>query len=181
MRVIAGKFKAKRLNGPKSENTRPTLDRVKEAVFSMLDNYIEGAVVLDLFAGSGALGIEAISRGANFVYFNDNKKEAVSTIISNLELTISKNYGKISLCDYAKSIKKLSDNNIKFDIIFIDPPYNTDLIKKSMDNIAKEKILKENGIIVCESDKDFNILNDEFKCVSEKKYGRVIIKLFKWG
>ena len=91
MRIIAGNNKAKRLNSPKTKNTRPTLDRVKEALFSIISNYIENAAVLDLFSGTGNLGLEAISRGASFAWLNDSNNLAISTIISNTQLTKSQN------------------------------------------------------------------------------------------
>ena len=124
MRIIAGKYKAKRLNSPKTDKTRPTLDRVKEALFSIIDGYINDSNVLDLFSGTGNLGLEAISRGAKFAWLNDDKNLAISTIVSNTQLTKSQNYVKITKKDYLKCLNQVKKENMIFDIIFLDPPYN---------------------------------------------------------
>lgn len=194
MRIIAGKFKAKRINSPKTELTRPTLDRVKEALFSIINNYIEDANVLDLFSGTGNLGLEAISRGAKFALLNDDKNVAVSTIISNVELTNAKNYVKISKKDYIKCLNQIIKENILFDIIFLDPPYDSDLGINSLKIISasKDKILSKDGIIVYETDKNFitkcnkknlNMLDnfENLVCVDERSYSNVVLKIYKWG
>ena len=118
MRIISGKYKGKKLEGFNIEGTRPTLDRVKESLFGMIQTYIQNSQVLDLFAGSGALGLEAISNGAKICYLIDNNKEAIKTIKQN-----SQNFDedlKIINIDYKKFLK---ETNEKFDIIFLDPPY----------------------------------------------------------
>ena len=159
MRIIAGSLKAKRINGPKTENTRPTLDRVKEAMFSIISSYIKEANVLDLFSGTGNLGIEAISRGAKFALLNDSSKIPISTIISNVELTNTKNYVKISMKDYRKCLNKIIKEGQTFDIIFLDPPYDSNLGIDSLQFISdtKDKILSKDGIIIY----DGNIWEDK--------------------
>ncbi len=186
MRIIAGKFKGKRLKSPTTEKTRPTLDRVKEAVFSMVMPYIDGAKVLDLFAGTGSIAIEMLSRGASFCYINDIEKNAVSTILFNIQLTNTEKYVKISMKDYLKFLKKITQDEILFDIIFIDPPYNSDYAIKSLEYISnnKGKILTKDGIIIYEFDKGF--LDDKYdnlenlECINTKFYGRVVIKIYRW-
>ncbi len=185
MRIIAGKFKGKRLNSPKSLKTRPTLDRVKEAMFSMIENHIYDANVLDLFGGSGALGIEMISRGAKYACINDRDKSAFSVILANVQLTNCNNCVKISMKDYLKCLKSLDNSNEKFDIIFLDPPYESDFAYKALEYISLSKsILSEDGIIVYETDKSF--LNEKednlenLECIKTKFYGRVMVKIFKW-
>ena len=189
MRIIAGKFKGKRLNGPKNIKTRPTLDRVKEAMFSMIDEYIYEAKVLDLFGGTGSLGIEMISRGAKYALINDMDKTAFNVILSNIQLTNCSNCVKISMKDYLKCLKKINETDEKFDIIFIDPPYASDCSIKSLEYISQNKaVLSENGVIIYESDKGFVNADLEKKldslenleCIKTKLYGRVIVKLFKW-
>ena len=130
MRIIAGEWKGKKLNSPKTDKTRPTLDRVKEALFSMLLPYLEDAVVLDLFSGTGNLGIEALSRGAKFVHFNDVNHDAIKVIYSNVQLTNYENCAKITKKDYEKCLKSLNEQNVKFDIIFLDPPYEAKVEEK---------------------------------------------------
>ena len=194
MRIIAGKFKAKRINSPKTEMTRPTLDRVKEALFSIIGGYIDGANVLDLFSGTGNLGLEAISRGAKFALLNDDKNVAISTIISNVQLTNTQNCVKITKKDYAKCLNQIIKEEMFFDVIFLDPPYDSDLGINSLKIISdsKGKILAKDGIIIYETDKNFvtkcnkrdpNMLDnfENLVCVDERIYSNVVLKIYKWG
>lgn len=193
MRIIAGDKKAMRLNSPKTDQTRPTLDRVKEAMFSIITPYIQDANVLDLFSGTGNLGLEAMSRGAKFAWMNDDKNIAISTIISNTELTKCQNYVKITKKDYAKCLSQILSEEILFDIIFLDPPYEREYALKTLAFLDANpgKILKQDGIIVYETDKSF-IQKMEKKdkeafakfqnvvCVDEKSYSNVILKMYQW-
>lgn len=192
MRIIAGKYKAKVINSPKTEKTRPTLDRVKEAMFSILTPYVLDANVLDLFSGTGNLGLEAISRGAKFAWLNDSGNIAISTIISNVELTNSKTCVKITKKDYIKCLKQIDNLKLTFDIIFLDPPYDSKLAIGTLKYISDNKsILSKDGIIVYETDKNYITklekkgvkLSDEFdnlECIDNRNYGNVILKFFKW-
>lgn len=193
MRIIAGEYKAKRLNSPKTDKTRPTLDRVKEALFSIIDGYIKGANVLDLFSGTGNLAIEAISRGAKFAWLNDDKNLAISTILSNIQLTKCQNYVKITKKDYIKCLAQITKEDILFDVIFIDPPYDSELGINSLKYISdnKEKILKEDGIIIYETDKNFvqkitkkkpDIFEsfENLECIDIRTYSNVVLYLYKW-
>lgn len=193
MRIIAGEYKAKRLNSPKTDKTRPTLDRVKEALFSIIDGYMKDANVLDLFSGTGNLAIEAISRGAKFAWLNDDKNLAISTIVSNTQLTNCQNYVKITKKDYMKCLTQIKKENMLFDVIFLDPPYDSDFGLEALTYISENKgaILKEDGIIVYETDKNFvqkamkkraNCLIDfeNLECVDERTYSNVMLYLYQW-
>lgn len=193
MRIISGKLKAKKINGPKTVNTRPTLDRVKEALFSIISPYIDSADVLDLFGGTGNLAIESISRGAKFALINDIENMAISTIINNIELTNLAKYVKISKKDYLKCLNSIVKDDMRFDVIFLDPPYDSKYGINSLKYISdsKDKILKKDGIIVYETDKNFvmkfnqygnNVLNcfENLECIDERNYGNVVLKLYKW-
>lgn len=191
MRIIAGKYKGKKLNSPKTEKTRPTLDRVKEALFSILIPYIDEANVLDLFSGTGNLGLESISRGAKFAWMNDKEKLGVCTIISNTKLTKAEKYVKITNKDYVKCLNQIIKDDLKFDIIFLDPPYDSKMGIESLKFISenKDKILHKDGIIVYETDKNFMAKIDEIKdletfenlkCIDTRNYGNVILKLYNW-
>ena len=147
MRVISGKYKRMELKGFNIDGIRPTMDKVKEAIFGMIQGYVDDSICLDLFAGTGSLGIEALSNGAKHVYFNDEMKDAINVIKSNIEKTSDKN-STIIHSDYTSSIKKFSENSIKFDIIFLDPPYGKIKIKTVIDKIIKFDILNDDGIIV---------------------------------
>ena len=192
MRIIAGKYKAKVINSPKTEKTRPTLDRVKEAMFSILTPYVVDANVLDLFSGTGNLGLEAISRGAKFAWLNDSGNIAISTIISNVELTNTKTCVKITKKDYIKCLKQIEKLKLTFDIIFLDPPYDSNLAIDTLKYISDNKsILSKDGIIVYETDKNYiaklekkgiKLSNDfdNLECVDNRNYGNVILKFFRW-
>ena len=179
MRVVSGNVRGLKLVAPAGEDTRPTLDRVKEAVFSMLSPYIYDSVVLDAFAGSGALGVECLSRGAEFAVFADSDKNAVKCIKTNLQNAKFEDKSTVyfgNILDYVKSCDK------KFDIIFLDPPYESGLYIEVLEAIQKKELLSDEGIIVVEWDyskkPDFGGL---FVILKEKKYGRVGISLLKRG
>lgn len=192
MRIIAGKYKAKVINSPKTEKTRPTLDRVKEAMFSILIPYTLDANVLDLFSGTGNLGLESISRGAKFAWLNDSSNIVISTIISNVELTNAKTCVKITKKDYIKCLRQIQNQNMYFDIIFLDPPYDSKFAIETLKYISENKnILAKDGIIVYETDKNYMTklekkgikLADEFsnlECIDNRNYGNVVLKFFKW-
>lgn len=192
MRIIAGKYKAKVINSPKTEKTRPTLDRVKEAMFSILIPYTLDANVLDLFSGTGNLGLESISRGAKFAWLNDSSNIAISTIISNVELTNAKTCVKITKKDYIKCLRQIQNQDMYFDIIFLDPPYDSKFAIEALKYISEnKKILAKDGIIVYETDKKYMTklekkgikLADEFsnlECTDIRNYGNVVLNFFKW-
>jgi len=179
LKVISGKIKGKNIKGFDILGTRPTLDRVKESLFGMIQNYVPEAVVLDLFAGSGSLGIEALSNNSKFCYFVDNNKIAVDIIYDNLNGTDISNY-EIIKSDYMEALNKFKNNNIKFDIIFLDPPYNLDCISEIIEFVVNNDMLNEFGIIVCEAEYDnFNKEYLNLKQIKFKKYGYKFIKIYE--
>lgn len=167
MRVIAGKFKGKKLTEFDNKGTRPTLDRVKESIFNVINFSIEGKVMVDLFAGTGALGIEALSRGASKVYFVDSNKKAVDVIKTNLKsLNIEAN---VFSGDYLQFLKKL---DTRVDIFLLDPPFKTDFALQAIDYIKKNELLSDDGIIVWERAFDDNAVEFDYD-IKIKKYGTV--------
>ena len=194
MRIIAGKFKAKRINSPKTEKTRPTLDRVKEALFSIIDSYIDEGEILDLFGGTGNLALEAVSRGASFAWINDKENLSISTILSNVKLTNTTEYVKITKKDYAKCLNQIVKEDKLFDVIFLDPPYDSNLAIDTLNFISEceDKVLKKDGIIVYETDKNFLLKLEKnnkadvlksfknLQCIDERAYGNVVLMLYKW-
>ncbi len=149
MRIISGQARGTILYTLEGDSTRPTLDRVKESLFNIIQSKIKESIVLDLFAGSGALGIETLSRGAKKLVLCDKSKQAINIIKKNLEKTrLSKNAIIIN-DDYKNAIKKMED---KFDIIFIDPPYMEDIAVKSVKDIIENNLLNEEGLIILETD-----------------------------
>ena len=175
MRVISGKYKGKNLIGFDIDGTRPTMDRVKESLFGIIQNNIKNSIVLDLFAGSGSLGIEAISNGATEVYFIDNNIELINIIKKNT--TGMNDNIHIIKSDYKNALELIKNSNIKFDIIFLDPPYKLNLINDCLDKIVEYNLLNEDGIVVCEYENE-NIENDKLKLIKDKKYGSKKIKIF---
>ncbi len=172
MRVISGKYKGKVLEGFDIKGTRPTMDRIKESMFAIIQSYLKDAVCLDLFAGSGSLGIEALSNGAKKCYFVDNNQIAIDKINKNTSGIENKEIIKV---DCFKALSNFK-NKIKFDIILLDPPYHDNLLNKVLAKIVEYDLLKENGIIVCELE-DENILTS-LKMIKEKKYGNKYVKVF---
>ena len=177
MRIISGKARGTKLYTLEGENTRPTLDRVKESVFSIIQSEIEGAQILDLFAGSGAIGLEFLSRGAQKAVLCDKSKEAVNIIKKNIEKTHMEQETQVFNTDFEKCLEKLK--NEQFDIIYVDPPYETNYILKSLEKIIKLNIAKEECLIIIETDDEQRIekeiKNIDVEIVDKRKYGRATI------
>ena len=180
MKVISGFLKGRKILGYDIEGTRPTMDRVKESIFGSIQNYVDGSVVLDLFAGSGNLGIESISNGAKYCYFVDNNKNAINTINKNISNFNIGEYVKVMNMDYKKALEYYKDNNISFDIIFVDPPYKYEIMEELINTIREYNILNDNGILVLEF--SFDKLSDTYSgyiLKKKKKYGDKFVYIFK--
>lgn len=178
MRIISGKYKGKKIDGFDIDGTRPTQDRVKESLFAIIQNDLKDAIILDLFAGSGNLGIEALSNGAYQAYFVDNNTKCIEIIKNNLK-TINEET-KVLNFDYKKALEYFYENKINFDIIFLDPPYNLECLDYILDKIIEYNILNDDGIIVCEY--EFDNFKDEYKNLElekEKKYGYKNIRIYR--
>lgn len=175
MKIISGSLKGRIVKGYDIIGTRPTMQRVKESLFATIQNHINNSIVLDLFAGTGNYGIEAISNGSKFVYFNDSNPICTKVIKDNLDTFKVNNYQILNL-DYMKCLEYL--NNVKLDLIFLDPPYKEDYINKVLSYIDEYNMLNDNGLIICELINN-NLSNNyqHFSIWKEKKYGdkRVII------
>lgn len=184
MRVISGSARGTVLHSIEDVSTRPTLDRVKESLFNIIQNDIEDTTVLDLFAGSGAIGIEFLSRRAKQVYFCDKSSKAVAMIEKNLEKTKLKEKAIVYNKDYTDCINTVK--NIKFDIIFLDPPYKEEFALDAIEKISNLQLLKDDGIIIIETDepeRDINRINNmniNYKIYDLRKYGRVSLIFLKW-
>lgn len=178
MKIISGILKGRNIRGYDIEGTRPTMDRVKESLFGIIQNYVRDSVVLDLFAGSGNLGFEAISNGAAICYFNDANKKCISLIENNIkEFSIDK-YSKTLNLDYKKALNYFSSNNVSFDLIFLDPPYKMDCLNEVLQYIWDNSLLRTDGIVVCEVDSMY--LNfAKYNKIKEKKYGDKYIVVYK--
>ncbi len=136
MRIIAGAFRGRRLHAPKDHRIRPTIDRVRESVFNMIAGKVPGAKVLDLFAGTGAMGLEALSRGAWFCFFVDKGAEAVRLIRENVQLCAAQERSRIIQAPVAPAIRRLGSETELFDLIFIDPPYGKGYIEQTLEIVG---------------------------------------------
>lgn len=176
MRVISGTARGTKLNSIESLSTRPTLDRVKEPLFSIIQTHLEDSNVLDLFTGSGALGIECLSRGAKHCTFCDKSYESIKMLKQNLQKTRFEDKSTVLIEDYKKCLKRLDKNN-KFDIIFIDPPYKLNIAVNSIKLILEYKLFSKDGVIILETDEEERDLkeleNINLKVYDVRKYGRV--------
>lgn len=179
MIIISGKYKGRRLEGFYIDGTRPTMDRVKESLFGMIQNCINNSYVLDLFSGSGNLAIEALSEGASSAYLVDLNKKACAVIKRNIK-NIGVSNCNVLCMDYKMALKYFYDKSIKFNIIFLDPPYKTSYIEDALKLISRYDLLLDSGIVVCESDSiDKIVYDDMFISYKEKKYGDKFVVLLK--
>jgi 16S rRNA (guanine966-N2)-methyltransferase len=177
MRVIAGKYRSRRLSCPKGSLMRPTTDKVKEAMFGSLQFKIPGAVVLDAFAGSGSLGIEALSRGADHVDFVEKNAECLRVLDSNLNMIESDNY-RIIKGDLLRNASRLKT----YDIVFLDPPYDQSLYLPALDMMHESNLLKKGSTIVMECREIFDfILPKEYNFIKRKSYGDISLWFLEYG
>lgn len=180
MRVISGEARGIKLETIEGLETRPTTDRVKEAVFSMIQNQIYDARCLDLFSGSGALGIELLSRGARKTIFVESNPRALSAIESNLAKTRLKDRAEILRMDVYEGLKKLTGET--FDIIMCDPPYLKGHVTKTLEAVLQNQLLRPGGILIVEHDAYDDEINhppNEFQSLKSKKYGKIGVTIFR--
>ena len=181
MRIIGGKYRSRVLAEFAGENVRPTSDRAREALFNILALKIYGARVLDLFAGSGALGIESLSRGAKEVVFNDFSKDSIAIVKKNLttlKIPVGGGEAKVVQGDYLACLEQARG---QFDLIFIDPPYRMEYGEKALKKIAEKGLLSESGIAVYERDIPFEGEIEGLEKYDERKYGKAYLSFFKRG
>lgn len=181
MRIISGKARGTKLYTLDGTATRPTLDRVKESLFNIIQNDIEDSTVLDLFSGSGAIGLEFLSRGAKRAVLCDSSKDAIKIIKQNVQKTHFEEKVEVYNMEFTKLVERLQ--NQKFDIIYIDPPYATDFIKISLEKIIEYELVNENTKIIVETDDETRILNQiekmDVEITDKRKYGRATIIFLK--
>ena len=186
MRIITGKARGTKLNTLSGEATRPTAERTKEAVFSMLQNEIAGARVLDLFAGSGQLGLEALSRGAEYAVFNDSSREAAAIIRANVEKTHFTDACEVLCTDWQAALRRLAGRE-RFELSFLDPPYAGGFLPKVLAKLLEWDLLAEGGIIVCESADEGDVfggneeLKNQFNIRRVARYGAACVTVLEKG
>jgi len=182
MRIIAGKARGKKLLSPESLETRPTLDRVKEAMFSMIQGYILDAIIVDVFAGTGSLGLEAASRGAKEVYLVDKSNVTFPILKKNIENLRFEEFCTPLNMDAYDALRKLHKLGKVFDIIFIDPPYCKDMIPNAIKIIEENNMLDKDGIIVTKIDSIEEIYEgyNKIRLLKSRKYGNTTVCLYKY-
>ena len=183
MRIISGSARGTKLFTLDGENTRPTLDRVKEPLFSIINFNLADSVVLDLFAGSGALGLESLSRGAKKAVFCDKNSDAINVIKKNIDKTRFNEKSVIIKKDFEDTIKYLAGGGYKFDIIFLDPPYDTNFILRSLNLIIDKNIINDGTIVIAETDDPERIKNEtsslNIEIFDSRRYGRAYLFFIK--
>ena len=178
MRFITGTARGTRLETLEGETTRPTSERTKEAVFSMLQFDIEGKNVLDLFGGSGQLALEALSRGAVSAYITDSDQAACEIIKRNAKKTRLFEKTKVLCCDYKSVIKNLSGRE-KFGIVFLDPPYKSNFITDALQRLTEANLISDGGFVICESDVTAPFSYPGFALQKHAKYGKAFITILR--
>ncbi len=179
MRIIAGEKRGLKLFTLDGLNTRPTLDRVKETVFNVINFDIMGKNCLDVFSGSGNLSLEALSRGATSAYLIEKDKEAFDIVKKNIEKANYQSKSTLFNLDFKDALLKISKLDVKFSIVFIDPPYESDFYDETLDLLVKYDLLNEDAIIICEHKKGHVFENDHLFLHKEKSFSKNAVSFLK--
>ncbi|NOU93481.1 16S rRNA (guanine(966)-N(2))-methyltransferase RsmD [Paenibacillus sp. LMG 31456] len=182
MRVISGSAKGRPLKAVPGTGTRPTTDKVKEAIFSMIGPYFDGGQVLDLFAGTGGLSIEALSRGMERAVLTDIDKKSIDIIRHNLEASGFKEQAEIYRNDAVRAIKALIKREVKFDLVFLDPPYRLKVVQDLVEQLDKANMLNEGATIVMEHDTEdvYQEPIGRLHWVRRAEYGETAVTIYKY-
>lgn len=176
MRIIGGAHRGRKLAQFQGDDIRPTADRVKESLFNILSVKVVGASVLDLFCGSGSLGLECISRGASCVHFNDISKDSLAVLKKNIACIGEEGASRVTNGDY---LACLNQTALKYDLIFIDPPYRLKYGVPALKTIAARNLLNDGGIAIYERDRAFTGTVEGLELFDERKYGKTYLSFFK--
>jgi 16S rRNA (guanine966-N2)-methyltransferase len=182
MRIITGRFKGLRLPSPRNKGVRPTTDRVREALFSTLGHEVEGSQVLDLFAGTGAFGFEALSRGAASVVFVDDDRQVTHTLLNTCDAFRVVDQVRILTMSADQAVTKLADSGDKFTIVFLDPPYGTEWVPKVVCNPLFADLFATDGLLIIERDEKAPKLaiSAGFAKEFSRKYGGTVVEIFRY-
>ncbi|MFF2445966.1 16S rRNA (guanine(966)-N(2))-methyltransferase RsmD [Neobacillus sp. NPDC058068] len=180
MRVVSGVCKGRPLKAVPGNSTRPTTDKVKEALFNMIGPYFDGGIGLDLFAGSGGLGLEALSRGMEKVIFVDRDAKAIQVIHENIQVCRFEEQTEVYRNDADRALKALIKREMSFDYIFLDPPYKLQQLVSLMEKIDNHDLVKPNGIIVCEHSFDVELpqMAGRFTQMKDERYGVIAVTIY---
>ena len=180
MRVVSGNYKGRQLKAVPGVTTRPTTDKVKEAIFNMVGPYFDGGMALDLFAGSGGLGIEALSRGMDHCIFVDREAKAIQTIHKNLDTCQAEGASEVYRNDAERALKAIVKRELSFRLIFLDPPYKQQRLKALIELISEKNLLQSNGFIVTEHGSEIQLSEEisQFIQVKHETYGMSSITIY---
>ncbi|NMD39048.1 MAG: 16S rRNA (guanine(966)-N(2))-methyltransferase RsmD [Christensenellaceae bacterium] len=180
MRIIAGIAKSRPILSPKGMGTRPTQDYIREALFNIIIKHVPDAVCLDLFGGSGALGLEAISRGAEHCVFCDKSYDAINTIKNNIKNLKFEEQSTLIKGDWEACLNKIADKNIKFDLVFLDPPYDFKKYSNIFETFNKLNLINDDALVVLEQEKSLDVAEyDGFSHIDSRDYGITRIHFYK--
>ncbi|WP_349533043.1 16S rRNA (guanine(966)-N(2))-methyltransferase RsmD [Leuconostoc citreum] len=182
MRVVSGRFRGTRLDAVSGDKTRPTTDKVKEAMFSMLTPYLNGGEVLDLYAGTGGLSIEAVSRGMAHATLVDRQFQAIKVIQNNIEKTHDIAAFTVIKSPAKQALEKFALARQQFDLVFLDPPYAKETLRGDMRYMAENQLLAPQAIILVESDDDANLPQEDqnFMIMQQKHYGITVVTIYRY-
>lgn len=183
MRIISGVARGRKILSPETSETRPTLDRIKESIFNIIQNNVYDAMAADIFSGTGSLGLEAASRGARMTYVVDKSPSAYSFLKKNIENLKFGEFCKALNMDAYSALEKFDKENIKLDLLFIDPPYLKNMIPPAIKIVAEKNLLSENGIIVTKIDTSEEIFQgyDYINLYDTRKYGNTTVCFYRRG
>ena len=178
MRIIAGEAGGRKIKAPEDNRIRPTSDKVREAVFNMLQMYTEDAVVADIFCGTGCLGLEALSRGAARCFFFDNSRKSMALTEENIRTCRMEDRAETDVCDFRKAVALLPE---PVDMAFLDPPYETGMLQECIELLSKQGRIKEGGLIIAEHPKTEKLPDEYFGFSKkrEKKYGMIMVTIYQ--
>lgn len=181
MRVISGKYKGRHLKALKGDNTRPTTDKVKESIFNMIGPYFDGGRVLDLYSGSGSLGIEAVSRGMEEAVLSDLNYGAIKVIQENVAITKEPERFVIWKGKDEKNLQRAKEEEYQFDLVFLDPPYAKQKILTILDCLQNEQLLTQDALVVCETDKEVQLPEEYglFELFKMQSYGMTKVTIYQ--
>lgn len=181
MRIIAGEYGGRPLKGTVSDETRPTTDKIKESMFNLIGPYFDGGLVLDLYSGTGALGIEAVSRGADEAYLVDTNPSAIESINKNIGITKDEEKFFVYRMPASKALTTFLHKQIKFDLVFLDPPYGSEAFIDDVQWIIVNELLKIGALVVCETDADFEMPEHigSLRLYKQKKYGQTLVTIYE--
>ena len=182
VRIIAGEFKGRKLRSVRGTKTRPTANRTREAIFNILALQVRGTAVLDLFAGTGAFGIEALSRGADFAVFVDNDRDSIDVLQANVRNLSLENQSKIIRWDPTRNLSCLPSLRIAFNLVFMDPPYSKKMITLTLANLHASQSITDGTRVVVEHSLREPVSTDQlpFEIADQRKYGKTLVSILKY-